>query len=176
MGVERDRDSDPGHARWERFMRRLALLALLAGSTALMSLETASAQSMPDAQVREVMIKTTLSRFNDANLANNYTILHTLAARQFANKFSANYLSMAFAPFRNQEMDISDIVAYPPVEDPASYLDKDGNLHLKGYFETSPSYLVYELSFANDGNGIWRVAGINVNIAPPEELGLAPGD
>ncbi len=154
-------------------MHQLALVPLLAGFAA-MTFVAADAQSMPSTELREVMIKSTLMRFNDANLTNNYSILRALAAKPFSDKFSNDDLSDAFAPFRGEDVDLAGTVAYKPVEDPDPYIDADGYLELQGYFETSPSYLAYDLSFYGDESGNWRMIGINVHVAPPEELGLTP--
>jgi hypothetical protein len=156
------------------YMRKLVVFTLLAGTTALMSAGVADAQSMPGEQAREIMIKATLMTFNDANLTDNYEVFDALASQPFAEQFPPEKLSEAFKPFRDQGIDISGLLGYPPVEDPAPVIDAEGNLQLKGYFETDPSYVAYDLSFVGNDDGAWRVVAINVHVAPPEDLGLAP--
>lgn len=153
-------------------MHKLLAIALLTGSTALLSVGVADAQSMPGQQAREVMIKATLLTFNDANLTDNYAVFNALAAKPFADQFPPEKLSEAFKPFRDQNIDIAAIVTYAPVEDPAPVIDADGYLQLKGYFETDPSYVAYDMSFIGEDDGAWRVTAINVHVAPPEDLGI----
>jgi mRNA-degrading endonuclease YafQ of YafQ-DinJ toxin-antitoxin module len=153
-------------------MRKLILFTLLASTAALLSVGAAVAQSMPGEQAREIMIKATLMTFNDANLTNNYTVFDALASQPFAEQFPPEKLSEAFKPFRDQNIDIAVILTYSPVEDPAPVIVSDGSLQLKGYFETEPSYVAYDLSFIGDDEGAWRVVSINVHVAPPEDLGI----
>jgi hypothetical protein len=130
------------------------------------------AQSMPSPQAREIMIKATLMTFNDANLTDNYQVFDALASRPFAEQFPPDKLLEAFKPFRDQKIDIAGVVSFPPVEDPAPIIDADGYLQLKGYFETAPSYVSYDIGFIGEADGAWRVIGINVHVAPPDDLGI----
>ena len=155
-------------------MHKLAVVALLTGAAIFASISAATAQSMPSPQVREVMIKSTLMTFNDANLTDNYDILNSLYAQAFAERFTADKLSEAFEPFRDQSIDLSAVVAFSPVEDPAPVVDADGILQLKGYFETDPSYVAYDISFVGEDDGVWRMTAINVHVAPPADLGITP--
>ncbi|MBU1175928.1 MAG: hypothetical protein KKH72_11050 [Alphaproteobacteria bacterium] len=154
-------------------MRKLAILTFLAGALVTTA---AFAQAMPNATVREVMTKATLMTFNDANLTDNYEVFDALAAAPFSEQFPPEALSDVFKVFRDEAIDLSAIVAFPPIEDPAPVIDADGYLQLAGYFETEPSYVTYELSFFADEDGNWRVIGINVHVVPPEEMDAAPDD
>lgn len=156
-------------------MRKFAV-AILAIGTVLSGPVAAQAQAMPSPVAREIMVKATLMTFNDANLTDNYEVFDALAAAAFAEAFPPDKLSETFATFRENEIDLSAIVAFPPIEDPAPVIDADGILKLTGYFETEPSQVTYDLGFVPDGRGNWRVIGINVNVEPPEEMDAAPDD
>lgn len=157
-------------------MCKRAFAALLAGTAFITCATGVLAQSMPSQQLREVMIKTTLGSFNDANLTNNYEVFHALLSQALADTYSPTEFSDAFVSFRDQEIDIGVVVAFPPVEDPAPFIDADAVLHLKGYFETSPSYVAYDMGFIGEEDGVWRLSGIDVQVATPETLGLAPAE
>ena len=150
-------------------MRKFARTTILAGLLAVAA-TAVSAQSMPVPQLREVMVKSTLMTFNDANLTDNYEIFDARAADAFSQQFPPERLSEVFKEFRDQEIDLSVIVSYPPVEDPAPSIDADGILQIKGYFETSPSVVTFDLGFVGDENGDWRVVGINVYVVPEDEF------
>lgn len=155
-------------------MHKRTLIAIFSSASALIAANAALAQSMPGPQAREIMIKATLMTFNDANLTDNYEVFDALASKPFADQFSPAKLSETFKPFRDQNVDIAAIVSYPPVEDPPAVIDANGYLQLKGYFKTDPSYVAYDMSFTGEKDGVWRVVALNVHVAPPKDLGLAP--
>lgn len=150
----------------------LRMIQIIPASVAFaiaLAVGSAQAQNMPSSQLREVMIKATLMTFNDANLSNNYTVLNALASKPFREQLPPEKLSEAFAAFRDQKIDISAIVSFPPIEDPSPVIDADGYLQLHGYFDTAPSQVAYQLSFYGDDDGAWRLIAVNVNVAPPED-------
>ncbi len=157
-------------------MHKLAIALSLAGLAALASATGALAQSMPGQLAREIMIKATLMTFNDANLTNNYTVFDALASEPFAKQFPPEKLSEVFKSFRDQDIDLAAITAFKPVETPAPMIDSDGFLQMAGYFETTPSYVAYDMSFVGGEDGSWRIIGLNVHLAPPEELGIDTGN
>lgn len=157
-------------------MHKFALALSLAGLATLASASGPLAQSMPGQMAREIMIKATLMTFNDANLTDNYTVFDALASEPFAEQFPPDKLSEVFKSFRDQDIDIAAVTAFKPVEDPAPVIDSDGFLQMKGYFETTPSYVAYDMSFIGGEDGSWRVIGLNVHLAPPEELGIDTGE
>ncbi len=157
-------------------MRKLAYAVLLAGVATLASVTAIYAQSMPNAASREVMIKSWLLTFNDANLADNYSVLRALSAKPLADKYSARELSQVFKTFRDNNIDLSGIVIYPPIEDPEPYVDAEGYLNLKGYFETEPNFVSFDLSFLGYENSNWRLIGINVELRSPEDFGVKPAN
>ena len=155
-------------------MLRIATALTLAGLV-MFSTAAAYAQAMPSSLAREIMIKTTLTTFNDANLTNNYTVFNALASRPFSEQLPPEKLSEVFKTFRDQDIDISAITAFKPVEEPAPFIDSKGLLQMTGYFETSPSYVAYDMSFIGTNDGGWRMIAINVRLAPPAELEIDTG-
>jgi hypothetical protein len=69
------------------------LVALTLGVMLLVS--PAAAQKVPDKAMQEVIIKTTLLTFNDANVTNNYTVLHAKLSKPFRDQFSPERLQEA---------------------------------------------------------------------------------
>lgn len=64
--------------------------AIVAAATMLLlsaSLAPASAQKAPDPTMQEVLIKSTLMTFNDANVTGIYTVLHAKLLSRFVISF-----------------------------------------------------------------------------------------
>lgn len=144
---------------------RLHLVGTLV--SALLLLAPASAQDkVPSAVLQEILIKTALLTFNDANLTGNYTVLHAKLAKAFRDKISPDRLKQEFKVFADQKADLGLIAAMPPVASSEATINvARGSLELRGYFATKPARLTYELDFL-PSEGQWKPALIDVRIKP----------
>jgi hypothetical protein len=112
----------------------------------------------------EVLIKTTLLTFNDANLTGRYEVLHARLHPEFQKAYSPRALADGFKPFRDQRIDLGVIVLHKPVMSEGPGVDARGWLGLKGVFETRPSRVHFDLAFARDGQ-VWKAVTINVRVS-----------
>ena len=141
---------------------RFHLVGALAG--ALLLLVPAQAENvLPSVQFQEVLIKSTLLTFNDANLTGNYTVLHAKLAKPFRDKFSADKLKQAFKSFVDQNAELRGIILKPPVATTASKIDERGALVVRGYFDTAPSRVFYEFDFL-PSEGEWKPINLGVKV------------
>jgi hypothetical protein len=138
--------------------------------SALLLLMPAHAQDkVPSAIMQEILIKTTLLTFNDANLTGNYAVLHAKLAKAFRDKISPDGLKQAFKGFADQKINLGLVAAMPPVASSEATINvARGSLELRGYFATKPSRVSYELDFLLS-EGQWKPALIDVRIKPPTE-------
>ena len=139
------------------------VLALPAWSAAWSAARVES--KVPGALEQEVMIKTYLLTLNDANLTGDYTVLHARLAKPFREQFSAERLKKIFKPFADKKIDYGIIAAKPPVASSESRIDNRGALILRGYFDTKPSRVIYELDFI-PSEGEWKPIKVNVHVKP----------
>ncbi|QWG18384.1 hypothetical protein KMZ68_00295 [Bradyrhizobium sediminis] len=144
-------------------MKRLLTIAIVAFAAGMAAPGAAVAQSLPlpTPLVEEVMVKTSLLTFNDANLTGNYAVMYAKMAKPFRDKFTADTLKQAFKVFAGKHIDI--IAAKPIVPTSAAKFGGNGWLMLRGYFDTSPSRLNYELDFAVS-EGEWKLIAIDVKV------------
>ncbi len=146
---------------------RLHWLAVIIG--ALLLAAPAHAQlKAPTGQLQEILIKTSLLTFNDANLTGNYDVLHARLAKPFRDQFSPDRLKQVFKGFSDQKIDLGVIAAKAPVPEGEAKVDDRGALLLKGYFDTRPSRVMYDLAFL-PSEGEWKLIKINVNVKPLDE-------
>ena len=141
------------------------LLALPAWSAAW---GAAVENKVPSALVQEVLIKTYLLTLNDANITGDYSVLHAKLAKPFREQFSAERLKNIFKSFADKKIDYGIVAAKPPVAASESKIDNRGALILRGYFDTKPSRVNYELDFI-PSEGEWKPIKLNVHITPVEE-------
>lgn len=127
----------------------------------------AQAQKAPPPEMQEVLIKTTLLTFNDANVTQNYGVLHAKLSKQFRDQFSPERLKEVFKPFVDQKIDIDLIAAKEPIPGKPADVDDRGVLSLSGHFDTKPSHVFYDLGYVMS-DGEWKPIKINVNVKPPE--------
>jgi hypothetical protein len=134
-----------------------ALLALTAG---------ALAQKAPSAMLQEMLIKVSLLTFNDANLTGNYSVFHARLSKPFRDQYPPERLAEGFKGFRDQKIDLDLIAVKQPIPVEEAKVDDRGVLTLKGYFDTQPSRVNYDLAFIMS-DGDWKLIRINVDVKKP---------
>lgn len=148
--------------------KRLLRLAgiLFAIAVAGMATTPAFAQKPPSATAQEVLIKTTLLTFNDANVTGNYTVLHAKLSKPFRDQFPPEKLQAAFKAFHEKRVDFDIIAAKPPVLTKPAQVNDNGVLSLHGHFDTSPSRVHFQLDYIMS-DGEWKPIRINVQLKRP---------
>jgi hypothetical protein len=146
---------------------RPSLMGVIFGAL-LLTAPAMAENKVPSPFLQEILIKTSLLTLNDANLTGNYTVLHAKLAKPFRDQFDPEKLKKAFKPFADQKADWGLIAAKPPVPTAEAVIDKRGALQLRGYFDTKPSRVNYELDFV-PSEGEWKPIKLNVHVKPVEE-------
>lgn len=153
-------------------MRRIFVASLFVGLLLVLPARTDAAApieaKVPSAQLQEILIKTALLTLNDANLTGNYSVLHARLSKPFREQFTPEQLKEAFKAFAEHKTDWSVIAIKPPVPTAEPVVDKRGALVLRGYFDTSPSRVNYELDFIPSEDE-WKPIKLNVRVKPPDE-------
>jgi hypothetical protein len=124
--------------------------------------------TVPDAFLQEILIKTSLLTLNDANLTGNYTVLHAKLAKPFREQFSPDRLRQLFKGIADKKVDWGLIAAKSPIATSETDIDQRGALLLRGYFDTEPSRLFYELDLL-PSEGEWKPIRLYVNVKPANE-------
>ena len=145
-----------------------ALLGALFLAGTIWAAPAAAEPAMPSEAVQEKLIKTCILTLNDANLTGNYTVLHAKLAKPFREQFSPEKLKQAFKPFADQKIDLQMIAAKTPVATADAMIDQRGALLLRGYFDTAPNRVTYDLAFI-PSEGEWKPLKLNVKVKPPDE-------
>src|SRR5664279_4830925 len=116
--------------RLMRFKFAVALIGAL-----FWSMPAQAENTVPPPVLQEILIKTTLLTFNDANLTGNYTVLHDKLAKLFRDKITPDGLKAAFKSIADQKADLGLISAMPPVASSEAKINAArGSLELRGYF------------------------------------------
>jgi hypothetical protein len=122
------------------------------------------AKGVPDLEYQEILIKTTLLTFNDANITANYAVLHDKLCKPFRDKFTPEQLADAFKGFRDKHIQIDDIAGAKPVAAQDAAINDDGVLRLQGAFATTTGRAIsYDLKFIKSDDE-WKALGINVDV------------
>ena len=138
--------------------------------------QQSAAQSavMPEPYKMSMLIRTTLIALSQANLTGNYTVLRDLGSPAFQAVNSAARLTEAFTELRQRRLDFSPILFFDPklVREPA--LDEAGRLRLRGFIETRPEQINFDMMFEHVG-GDWRLFGLAVQMQPAPAATAATG-
>lgn len=133
--------------------------ALMVAAFARLSVSAAKAQTSPPARLAvdggklAIMIRRTLHAFNHANLTNNYTVFHALAAPGFRRVNSPAQLSKTFAKLRARTPDITGLLGLQPKLSRYPARDKQGRLHLMGQIASKTQTLAFRLVYAPTKRG-----------------------
>lgn len=114
----------------------------------------------PDALV--MLVRSTLLAFNQANLTNNYSVLHALAAPAFQKDNDVAKLGESFASFRERKIDVAPIAVLAPRLFKPAEIDGQGLLRIAGVFPSQPLQLRFSLAYQSV-EGSWRFAGLAVD-------------
>jgi hypothetical protein len=145
-------------------MQRRGYVKALVGLVALFAMAAsgaAMAANLPDDNEQEILVKTTLMTFNDANLTGNYTVLHDKAATPFRKQLLPDKLADTFKDFRDKKVNIESIVADDIAPGSEAQID-NGVLTLKGRFKDDTRRIRFDLKFIREDNA-WKLVGLNVN-------------
>ena len=123
---------------------------------------------VPTVQSQEILIKTALLTLNDADLTGNYTVLHDKLSKPFREQFSPDQLKNGFKAVAEQKADWALIAAMPPIAAGEAAIDERGWLILRGYFDTKPNRVNYDLAFI-PSEGQWKPIKLSVDLKAAKE-------
>ena len=122
----------------------------------------------------EWIIKRLLNKFNAANISSDYTQVWKLGSVKFRNNNSKEALANAYTPYRNQKIDISDIIqqkitfASPPI------LDTDKKtLAIAGSIDGATRMLNFQIFLVAEA-GHWMLAGFTAGLEAKKTSAQAP--
>jgi hypothetical protein len=127
------------------------------------SLAPARAAEIPSDDEQDVLVRTTLMTFNDANMTGNYSVLLAKASKQFQSQVTDDKLAAAFEGFRTNELFFESVVADDYESADKAKIDSDGVLTLAGVFKDDDVQVKYRLRFVENGK-VWKLLGINVDV------------
>jgi hypothetical protein len=140
------------------------IVRLLAAFVVLLAMSPAQAQNkVPSERMLEVLVKTSLLSFNDANVTGNYTVLHDKLSKPFRQEFPPEKLKEVFKEFSEKNIDIELIAALKPAYEPPPSVDSEGKLVVKGFFPTEPNRVNFNLAFI-PSDGEWKLVRLNVKL------------
>lgn len=96
----------------------------------------------------------------------NYTVFHAKLSKPFRDQFPPEKLAAIFKEFRDKRIDFDVIAAKKPISTEEPKIGDNGVLSIKGYFDTTPSRVNYDLSFIMS-DGEWRLIKVDVDVKKP---------
>lgn len=118
---------------------------------------------LPSEDERDILIVSTLLRFNDANVGHNYSILRELASRKFQENLSEREIAESFKIFRNKNVRLDEVAVAEIQPDEAGELLDGGILILSGHMTLSKFRVDYVLKFIHERDE-WKLLFLEVNI------------
>lgn len=118
---------------------------------------------VPSRSEASEIVHATTQEFARAANAGDLGPIHESAALEFKEQISLEQLHENFAPFLDQEIDLTVLQNYEPMftTDPA--LSAEGVLRLEGYFPTTPSRAHFSYTYVHRDDR-WQLLGINISL------------
>src|SRR5262245_53322573 len=129
--------------------------------------------SMPDANQLAILVQTVVVAVSQANLTNNYTVLHALGSPDFQQANPPQKLADLFANMRAKKIDLTPVIIYSPMLVRPAAMDEKNMLRITGFYKTEPLQVHFDLLFQPVG-GLWRLYGVTINVQPPQSAEAAP--
>ncbi|MCK9915311.1 hypothetical protein MXD81_39745 [Microbacteriaceae bacterium K1510] len=145
---------------------RSLLIAAFTGLLLTMAPARAQESALPSPQLQERLIKGFLITLNDADLTKDYSVLHARLAKPWREQTSPDKLKEIFKAFADQQINYAMIVSMRPVSQEVK-VDDHGVLHIRGYFETAPNRVYYDLLFMQSEDE-WKPLKLAVNLKKPD--------
>ncbi len=142
-------------------------------STAAKPGAVAGANAIPGPRQLNLLIRTTVIAFNQANQTGNYSVLRDLSAPVFQAANTPAKLAVIFAKIRNRKLNLSPILFFDPKLIRKPVIQPSGLLRLSGFFDTRPERVVFDLQFQRI-NTNWRLFGISIETRVAEDAAQAP--
>ncbi len=115
----------------------------------------------PDGPLAVILIRDALAALNQANWTGNYTVLRDYASPSFAKANDPVRLTAIFQPIRAEGLNLAPVLFLTPKITKAEMKDKGKRLLLKGFFDSKPKQIHFELLFEPIATR-WRLLGIGV--------------
>lgn len=119
----------------------------------------------PPLETLVILVRSTISAMNHANISDNYSVLHALGSPDFQANNPPDRLRDIFTAFRSNHIDVAPILLIEP-ELAGSGMSADGRgLRIAGHFPSRPLQVDFDLTFERSAHG-WVVQGIEVHLNP----------
>ena len=127
----------------------------------------AAPMAIPTPVAQLILIRSSLTAFNHANITGNYSVLQALGSQNFRTANSPEKLAKLFLPFRTNLVDISPILFLNPDLSRQPVIE-NGRLRLVGTFPSQPMAVSFELLF-EQSKLQWKLFGVSVSLVPASQ-------
>ncbi len=114
----------------------------------------------PDPAVALKLLWSTMAAVDQANKTGNYSVLRDLGSAGFQGLNNAATLAQAFAPIRDNRVDLADTLGALPAFEIVPAQVEPGILRMRGRFNLAPTPVGFDLVY--QWNSGWRLHGVSV--------------
>jgi hypothetical protein len=122
---------------------------------------------VPNGNGLAILIDNAIVALSQANVTQNYGVLHDLGSPDFQKLNSPQHLAEIFAGLRERSLNMTPLVLYQPRLKRPATIDDKGVLRIAGFYDTRPLQIHFDLAF-QAVEGAWRLYEIAVFTAQPQ--------
>jgi len=145
-------------------LSKLSVARIVVGAlSAMLFCTPAYAAKVPSQETQDILVKSTVLSFNDANVTGIYDAFRAKASKALKDKYTVEKFAEAFKPFRDKGINLlgTVVMAVKYTEQPT--VDENDVLSLNGYFETAPNKTYFSLRFVMSDEE-WKLTNINIEL------------
>lgn len=121
--------------------------------------------NMPPHDVLIMMVRGALASINQANFAENYSVLHAMTTPALQARVTPAQFGRAFANLRKQNLDLSPALILAPQFTTPPVLTSQGTLKLVGIVPSQPMQIVFAIDYLPI-DGFWLIDSLTVSAQP----------
>jgi hypothetical protein len=122
---------------------------------------------VPNGNGLAILVDNSIVALSQANVTQNYSVLHDLGSPDFQKLNSPQHLAEIFAGLRQRGLNMTPLVLYQPRLKRPAMIDDKGVLRIAGFYDTRPLQIHFDLAF-QAVEGAWRLYEIAVFTAQPQ--------
>ena len=126
------------------------------------SFSPAHSAKIPSDDEQDILVRSSLVAFNDANMTGNYAVFIARASNEFQTQVSPEKLFTAFEPFRKNKLFFESVITDEYDSYEKAKIDSEGALVLAGVIKGDEMTVKYRISYVQNGEA-WKLLGINVD-------------
>ena len=120
---------------------------------------------MPTDSLMEQMVQETMLNFAAAVNTRDFSTFYSKISKVWQKQVTKEKMEATFQPFSDSGIDLTVLKGHSPAFTEKPYISSEGILFIEGKYDVSQGEVLFNHKYVYEAS-VWKLLGINVNIAP----------